>query len=404
MSQFWYTVLDDDGNRCAGTVEAPDRESALSMLAEKYTMVVGLECSDGPDRIRQLQRRLGLQSVGGVQLMAFTREMATLVKAGIPLSRALHLLMQDREDNYLREVIVNLSAGLNRGEPLSECLAEYPKVFGAFYRSLVEAGETNGDIAGALDRVCGHIEQSEKLRRTVKAALTYPVVVLGAALLVVWILTVFAVPRLEGFYGEIGQDLPVATSTFLEVGKVVSQFWWLELAAMIGLVHGARRFFGSERGALIRDRFLLSTPLISPLVVSLLTARFARTMATLTSSGVSLLRAIELCANSSDNRVLKSSLEETSELVRRGLPVSEGLRQGAPIPSMALGMLAAGEQSGSVGEMFEMIAEFHEFDATTRLAQLMGLLEPATMILVGLIMGGLIVVLGLPFVNLAASV
>jgi len=404
MNKYVYTVVNKDGRRTSGEVEASNRKAAMKILSENEMIVTNL----APARNGRtgLSRQLGVGGfhVRGEELMAFTQALASMLDAGIPLKTSMDILSRDIESKDLRQVLVEIGLGLNSGAALSDLLRRYPEVFSKLYVAMVTAGETGGKLPGLLFRLADYIENAENLKNKIKAALYYPGMVLGFAVLVGTFIFIFGIPKFAAIYKGMGAQLPLPTQIFINVAQALSSVWYLLFAVL--LIGGwlLIRYLRSERGQLAIDGLKLRTAVFGPLFKRLAIARFARTLGILYASGVPIIQAMELVAGGMGNRVLEAVVMGALQNVREGESLAEPLRRSKAFTNMAVSLIAAGEETGKLDTMLGKLADFYESQVDIALKALTGLLEPLIMIGVGCIIGMVILVLALPFLNLSSIV
>lgn len=399
MPEFLYSARNEQGQRFSGTLEAPTREAALAQLSEKYPLVTRLE----PASKGGWLERLGLgRRVSGEDLLGFTYQIAAMLRAGINLKRTLDLAVEESPPE-LRRAVVDVSGRISSGASLSSALREHPRLFDRFYCSMVEAGEAGGKLPELLSRLAQHIEQSETLRRKVQAALYYPLFVAAFAVVVVTGIILFGVPRVESLYLGLGAELPLPTKILMGFSKFVVKTWYVWLGVLISVSLLFRRLLGTEAGGLWFDGLKLRLPGLGDLFRTLATARFARTFGTLHVSGVPILMALDLTASSVGNRVMEKAVRDAVGPVTAGNDLAPALRKAEIFPSMALGMVASGEETGQLDTMLLSLADYYDIQTSIRLQAVASLVEPAVMVFVGLAVAVIIVAMALPFMNIASA-
>ena len=393
MPQFIYTVIDAQHHQTSGTVAAPDRESALRQVSKGQVTVVGLE------ELRE-RRPFFEPGITGDDLLVFTQQIATMLKSGLNLKLALDVLLQDMENPTLRRTVGALAADLAEGKQLSQAMAEHTAVFPRMYIHMVQAGEASGSLAEILAQLAVYVEQAEHLKRRVKAALYYPVFVLGAAFVISTFIFVFGVHQFQQIYAGFNAPLPLLTRIIIQLGDVVWNWWWAILLAMVATGALLLRWARTERGQFTLDRIFLAVPVLGPLLRRVAIARFARTLSNLYSSGVPLLTSLELVAGSMGNRVLENVVLGTAQNVKEGESITRPLRESGIFTPMSISMIATGEESGSLDVTLKEVADFYDSQIDMMLRGLISLVEPVVILCVGVFVAVLIIALGLPLLNL----
>lgn len=397
MPEFQYAARDEKGQRYAGTVEAEDKTAALAMLTERYPLVTRLETK------AESSVWIPFSGVKGEALLGFTQTMAAMLEGGIPLKKALDTIFHDTENRQLRTVIMDLSTQLGKGTALSKAMMDHRQVFSTFYVNMVKAGESSGELPEMLTRVGQYIEKTEALKDSVKSALTYPLVVLGFAGLLIAVILAFGVPYLKDLYDGLGIDLPLPTQILVVVGTLMGNNLLVCLLLLLLLLYLARIGLANPRVERRLDSLKLNFPIIGGFYRTLYTARFARTLALLYASGVPVLEALQLTADSIGNILMSETIANTQEAIEAGGSLSDCLRCNPYFLDAAIGMVSAGEESGQLEAMLSKVADFYEQKVNTRLDSLTSTLEPLMMIFVGLAIGGIVIALGLPFMTLASA-
>lgn len=397
VPEFQYAARDDKGHRYAGTVEAEDKTAALGMLTERYPLVTRLE------KKTESSVWSPFSGVSGEALLGFTQTMAAMLEGGIPLKKALDTIFHDTENRQLRTVILDLSTQLGKGTSLSKAMLEHRTVFSTFYVNMVKAGESSGELPEMLVRVAQYIEKTEALKDSVKSALTYPLVVLGFAGLLIAVILAFGVPYLNDLYDGLGIDLPMPTQVLVVVGTLMGNNLLACALLLLLFLYLGKISLATPRVERKLDSLKLHFPIIGGFYRTLYTARFARTLALLYSSGVQVLEALQLTADSIGNILMSETIAATQEAIEAGGSLSDCLRSNPYFLDAAIGMVAAGEESGQLETMLSKVADFYDQKVNTRLDSLTSTLEPLMMILVGIAIGGIVIALGLPFMTLASA-
>lgn len=390
MPQFVYTVKNQEGVASSGMMEAADREAAARTLVSQGLIVT---------RLSPVKKAVG-PSRGDLSLeqqLSFTQSVAAMLEAGMTLGRALNVLSVDAEGTALKRILVRLDSQLNEGQTFSSALKEFPRSFSRLYVSMIEAGEAAGRLPEIMGRLARYIEESAELQGKVRAALMYPALVLIFAALLVLGLLVFAVPRLNDVYQGLGAPLPFATRVFVAAGNWMCAWWmvWVPLL-VVGLV-ALERFTHTRAW----DTFKLKAPVIGPLFRRVGIARFARTLGSLYVSGVPIAQALDIVAKSMENKVLEDAVLEVSNNVVKGETLASQMRETHVFTQMAVGMISAGEESGALERMLERLASYYETQVSIALKSAVGMIEPLMMMGVGLVVGGIVLVIALPFLQIA---
>ena len=343
-------------------------------------------------------QRIPLSTVSGM-----TRQLSTLLRAGVPVVDALTAIVEQTEDQRLAQVMAQIRRAVNEGSELHKALREHPKVFPNLYCNMVAAGESSGTLELVFQRLANFIESQVKLRSQVRSALTYPAIMITFAFLIVALLMTFVVPQLIEIITEQGGELPVMTRILQFISNMFVDYFWL-FAIIAGIsVWRFRIWKATESGELSWDRFTLGTPLFGDLIRKIVMARFARTLGTLMGSGVPLLTALDICKHVVDNAVFRGALEEARVQIRDGDSIAGPLKRSGEFPPMVTQMIAIGEKTGEVEEMLDNVADAYETQVENKVSQLTTLLEPAMIVVLGAIVAAIVFAVLMPMLNMNES-
>ena len=396
MGAFAYSAINSLGVESTGQVMAPDLGAAREQLRQRglrplALSEVGAASSGGRKRKKVKQR----------SLQVFSRQFATMIDAGLSVVSALVILEQQTDDLALAGVIREVRADVEGGMLLSQAMARHPRVFDRLYVSMVEAGEAAGILDSVLDRVAIQIEKEMKIKRRVKGAMIYPLVVLAFAFCVLIGMLMFLVPVFEQIFSDLGGDLPFLTKIVVLASDVVRGYWYILFPAIGGSIYGFLRWKRTPAGRQVWDRFKLNVPAgIGKVVLKVTMARFSRTLATLVAAGVDIIKALEISGQTAGNWVIESSLAEVRAKVHQGVPIAQPLIEDPVFPPLVSQMVKVGEETGELEKMLDKIADFYEDEVDTSIAALTSIVEPLMMIGVGAIVGVIIIAMYLPMFKL----
>ncbi len=333
-----------------------------------------------------------------------TRQLATLLAAGLPLLESLQVLEQQTGSPALSRILTDVAGAVRAGGSLAEALARYPGTFSSLYTGMVEVGEFSGTLDTVLQRLAVLTERGDALARKVRGALLYPVAVLLVAMVSVILLLVLVIPTFETMFAQAEVPLPLPTQAVLALSRGLASSGWLLMAITgVGVAWGLRAI-RTPRGMVWRDRFLLQLPLLGPIQRKAGAARFARILGTLLGAGVSLVDGLELSARTVDNRVLGEAVVAARGGVMEGIALAEALREAEAMPPLLTQMIQVGEQTGALDEMLSRVADLFEDEVEGSLTTLVSVLEPGLVVLLGLVVGGMIVAMYLPIFDMAGIV
>jgi general secretion pathway protein F len=393
--------------------------------AQTGKAVKGFRDADSPKALRALLRRDGVlltqatkdakrsEKTGKeIDLFAFfkrptssdvavmTRQLATLVRAGIPLVESISALVEQTEKESLAKVLTALREDLREGTAFAKSLEKHSKVFLPLYINMVAAGEASGTLEAVLERLADFMEDQARLKGKVSSALAYPVLMTLVAGALVGVLMVAVVPKVTSIFANLGQELPWYTQLLIFVSDTLADFWWLLLSLMGGGAYAFRRWVQTSAGRLKWDRFRLDVPIFGRLNLLVATARFSRTLSTLLASGVPLLIAMDIVKNVLGNRVLEDVVRAAIGSIREGQSIAEPLRRSGEFPPMVTHMIAVGEKSGQLEEMLVNVSKAYEADVEVKVATLTGLLEPLVIVVMGGMVGFIAMAILMPLVQM----
>ena len=398
MITFSYQARDAAGRIVSGIQEALNEDNAVTSLMSRGLMVLSLQ-----RKATASQSRKKSTNVKETDLVLFTRQLSTMVEAGISLVQALTALYEQadpKRQGALRAVISDITARVQGGETFHESLAKHPRVFNRLFISMVKAGEHGGLLAEILDRLAGFLEASARLRKKVKSAMTYPVIVVCIAFAITTFLIVRVVPIFGEIFADFGAKLPAPTQFLIDVSNFVRGEWYFLVAGIGGAIFGVRAFLRSTRGKQLWDRWKLKLPVFGPLVHKICMSRFARTFAQLIRSGVPILEVLDIVGGTSGNHVVETAIKEVGADVEKGDNLSVSLSRKSIFPPMLLRMVAAGEATGKIDTMLEKMADFWDEEIEAMLDALTSLIEPMLIVFLGVIVGGIVIAMFLPIFKL----
>jgi type IV pilus assembly protein PilC len=395
MGTFTFKALDLAGVPAHGEVDANDKQTVAAQLRAKGLIVVDIEeeSATGADDI------LGrFKKVKPTDLTVMTRQLATMITSGMSILRTLYVLEEQVDNDKLREALVEIRKDVEAGLSLSAALSRHPDIFNELYVAMVAAGESGGIMEETLGRVADQLENDDSLRRQVKAAMMYPAMIGGFAMLVLIALVTFLVPVFEKVFRDFGGNLPLITKFTVGVSHFVTGSWYLGIAGVVASVYGFRKWKATDSGREIWDRFKLKIPWkIGGVVHKVALARFSRTYSALVAAGVPMLEAIQITGRTAGNRVIEKAMEDVYASVKAGGTISEPMRT-APraFPVMVTQMVAVGEETGALESMLSKVADFYEDEVAAAIKALTSILEPAMIVIVGAIVGFIVISMYMP--------
>jgi general secretion pathway protein F len=391
LPQFRYKAVSPAGETQEGDLDAVSHALVLERLISMGLIPIRVEEVDAPKPAAEGGITLfGKKRVTQDDVAVFTQELATLLKAGLPLDRCLEILIGLSANEPLRKMVVELREEVRGGAALSKALASQGSVFSRFYLNMIRAGEAGGAMDIVLQRLTEFMERSKELKETVKSALIYPVILLGVAILSVAILLMWVVPQFSQMFEESGKALPLPTQIVIGAGDFVRNYWWAMLATVIGVSAWFSRQMRIPQSRYRWDKWLLGLPLIGDLVGKLEVARFSRTLGTLLSNGVALLTALSIVKETLGNSVMSEGLASVATQLKEGKGLGKPLMETGLFPKLAVHLVMVGEETGKLQEMLIRIADIYDREVHTTVKRMLALMEPVLILGLGLIIGGII--------------
>jgi type IV pilus assembly protein PilC len=397
MTSYAYTAVNSFGQESSGEINAPDQAGAREALRVRGLLALELnEQAVGTPVSGITARKIKPKS-----LQIFSRQFATMIEAGLNIVTALVILEEQTEDRKLADVIAALRADVEGGRLLSEAMARHPKVFSRLFISMVEAGEAAGILDVVLDRVAFQIEKETKIKRRVKGAMMYPLMVMAFATLVLIGMLMFLVPVFTDMFKQLGGELPTPTKIVVAASDFIRAKPYIVFPAMILLVVGFIRAKKTEPGRRLWDRVRIRAPMgIGKVIVKIGVARFSRTLSTLVGSGVDIIRSLEITGQTAGNTLIEDAAAHIRERVTQGVPIAVPLTEQAIFPPMVAHMVRVGEETGELEKMLSKIADFYEDEVDSAIATISSVIEPVMMIGVGIVVGVIIIAMYMPMFKL----
>lgn len=334
----------------------------------------------------------------------FTRQLATMIDAGLPLVQSLEILASQQENKTFKKIIREIREDVESGSTFAGALKKHPSAFDDLYTNLVVAGEEGGILDNILTRLANYIEKAEVLKKKLKSAMIYPAIIVTVAVLVVIILMIFVIPVFETMFKSAGQSLPLPTLIVLSISKFIKKYILVVIPAAILFVFLFRRFYKTESGKTLVDRMVLKVPVFGMLLKKVSVARFARTLGTLVSSGVPILDGLQIVSRTAGNRTIETAILNARASIREGETIAEPLGRSGIFPPMVIQMISVGESTGALDSMLAKIADFYDDEVDVAVSNLTSLLEPFLMVFLGVVIGGVVIAMYLPIFQMASAV
>jgi type IV pilus assembly protein PilC len=397
MPVFVYRGTDRSGNAVGGERTATNKAEMITLLKRQQIRV---------SKLSEKRKEFNLPKLGGTKVSSkdiavFTRQFSVMIDAGLPLVQCLEILAGQQENKAFQDVLTATRASVEGGTTLSNAMAQHEKVFDPLYVNLVEAGEAGGILDTILQRLALYIEKNVKLKRAVQSALVYPVAVILVAVGVITLLLWKVVPIFATLFVGLGVDLPLPTRIVIGLSNLIgSIFGLLILVFFVGIGIGIKVWYGTPKGRLVLDSLLLKLPLVGILLRKIAVARFTRTLGTLISSGVPILESLDITARTAGNAIIERALLKVRQALEAGKTLAEPLRETEVFPGMVTQMIGVGEQTGAMDAMLQKIADFYEDEVDAAVKDLLAALEPAMIMFLGIVVGGIVISMYMPLFTL----
>jgi type IV pilus assembly protein PilC len=401
MAVFAFSGRTRTGQIVNGEMEAPSREAVVAQLRRQQVLATSIrpKAKDVEIKIPGFGGK-----VGDRDLAVVTRQLATMIDAGLPLVQCLDILGQQQENKTFKKTLVEIRHDVEGGATFSAALKRHPKIFGALFTNMVEAGEAGGILDTILNRLAAYIEKAMILKKRIKSAMFYPATIVTVAVVVVIFLLIYVIPTFQQLFAGFGATLPLPTIIVLELSRIVRAYLLYMVGGFVVFVVGIRMYYQSEGGQRNIDGLLLKLPVFGPLIRKVAVAKFTRTLGTLVSSGVAILDGLDITARTAGNKVVEEAVFKARTTIAQGKTIAEPLGASGVFPPMVVQMIGVGEQTGALDRMLNKIADFYDEEVDTAVAALTSLLEPLLVIFLGVIIGGVVVAMYLPIFKLISVV
>jgi len=400
MATFRYVAKDSTGRTVTGQLDGESELTVVQQLRKQALTILSVELDQtGAGRLKRRRRR-----VKANDLVIFSRQLATMVDAGLPLIQSLDALREQTENLGFKAILEELIEAIEQGAGFSDALEQHPKVFSTLFVNMVRAGEASGMLAEILDRVASYLEASAALKRKVKAAVIYPAVVSTMAVAITILLMVKVIPVFEKIYESFDSALPLPTQVLLAISRFMRKWFFLCGGAIVVGAVGLKMWIKTEAGRFRYDRFKFRLPVFGDLNRKISVSRFARTLGVLVRSGVPILNALGIVGKTAGNKVVEAAVNEAIEEIKRGENISEPLAASQVFPPMVTRMIDVGERSGKLDVMLEKVSDFYDDQVNATVAGLTALIEPLLIAFLGIVIGGIVICMFMPLFKLSTIV
>lgn len=402
MATFRYVAKNAESKTVSGKIAAENKAAVVEELRKRDFTIISV--NEIKTASSTGQRPFQGAKVKSDDIVIFSRQLATMVDAGIPIIQGIDALQEQVSNPMFKRTLATIRDDIQHGSSLSAAFAKHPRIFDPFFVNMVKVGETGGVLSAVLDRVATYMEKTLKLKRKVKSALVYPAVVVTMAVIITVFLLVKVVPTFSGIYDSFGQELPAMTQVLMTVSGIMQKQLLYYIGGLIVLVFVLRRARKTKKGRLIIDGAVLKLPIFGDLLRKVALSRFSRTLATLIQSGVPILESLDIVGKTIGNSVLERVVDDVKNAVREGESIAAPLAKSPVFPPMVTRMIAVGEKSGQMEKMLLKISEFYDDQVDTAVDGLTSIIEPLIIGFLGIVIGFIVVALFLPIINITQLV
>ncbi len=404
MAMFKYEGRTSSGEVKSGTIEARDPAAARATLRDQRITAQTITEAKGRFDIDIKMPAFFAPSIGTRDLVIFTRQFATMIDSGLPLVQCLDILSTQAENPTLRNQLKVVKDKVESGSTFAEALKTYPGTFDDLFVNLVAAGEVGGMLDTIMNRLAAYLEKSQKLIRQVKGAMTYPVIVIIVAGIVVTLLLLKVVPTFEDMFADFGAALPAPTLIVLGLSKWLQNNFFYAVVGIAGITYAIKWWYGTANGRLVLDKLSLALPVFGDLLRKVAVARFCRTLSTMLSSGVPIIEALGICGRTAGNKVVENAITAVTISISEGRTIAEPLTESKVFPQMVCQMISVGEATGALDTMLGKIADFYDEEVDVAVEALTSMMEPLIMAGMGVVIGGLVIAMYMPIFEMASHI
>lgn len=403
MPVFAYQGRTASGKMLRGNMEAPSREAVINRLRAQRIQPISNKIKE---RGKGLDREITLPTIGSAvkpkDVVIFTRQLTTMIDAGMPLVQILDILGTQTDNKAFGKQVMEVKESVESGATLSDALRQFPKTFDELYTNMVQAGEVGGILDTILARLSIYMEKMISLRRKIKGAMIYPATIISVAVIVTMILLVFVIPVFAELFSSFGQALPLPTQIVINISNFTVAYLHVIVGSVVITAIVIRQTYRTEKGRYFLDKMMLKFPILGELLRKASIARFSRTLGTLVSSGVPILDSLTITSKTAGNKVVEKAGFMVRESISQGRTMAEPLQQSGVFPPMVCQMIGAGEMTGAIDQMLQKIADFYEEEVDNAVANLTALMEPLVIVILGTVIGGLVIAMYLPIFQLGS--
>ena len=400
MPTFAWTGRARDGKSTKGTMEAASEAAVMASLRRQ-----GVQANKVKEAGKGLNIELNIgflkPKITTKDIVVFTRQFATMIDAGLPLVQCLDILSSQQDNKTFKEILLKVKEDVEAGATFADALKKHPKAFNELYVNLIAAGEVGGILDTILNRLAVYIEKALKLKKQVKSAMTYPVTIIGIAVVVIAVILIFVIPSFSAMFADFGAALPLPTQIVIAISDFIQDYILLIIGGFFAIVFIVKKIYATNKGRNFIDHWALKAPIFGILIRKVAVAKFARTLSTMISSGVPILDGLDIVRRTAGNRTVEKAIAKVATSISEGKTIAEPLAESGVFPAMVCQMIAVGEQAGALDTMLEKIADFYDDEVDDAVGNLTAMMEPLLMLFLGTTVGGLVIAMYLPIFKLA---
>jgi len=401
MPVYVWAGTNPAGEKQKGEIEAKDELTARQLLLRKKIKISKLKekPKDLLENISFLQPKVKTKDI-----VIFTRQLSTMIDAGLPLVQGLDILASQQENVTFKKMLKEIKEEVESGSTFADALRKYPNHFDRLYCNMVAAGELGGILDDVLRRLAAYMEKAEALKAKVKGAMTYPAIVLVIAAAVLAVIMIFVIPTFAKMFEDFGSALPAPTQMVINLSNFIKSYFFVMIGGLVFLGFIIKKYYSTESGKLVMDKMFLKTPVFGPLLRKVAVAKFTRTLGTLINSGVPIIEALNVAANTAGNKVVENAIKRVKASISEGRTIAQPLEESGIFPAMVVQMIAVGETTGALDTMLNKIADFYDQEVDTAVDALTSLIEPFMIVFLGGTIGSIIIAMYLPIFKMAGAV
>lgn len=401
MPVYVWKGVNSQGVKRRGEIESPDQAAALAHV--KRLRIQDIVIKEKP---KDLFENISFfkPKVTGKDIVIFTRQLSTMIDAGLPLIQSLDILSKQQENPTFKAVLTTIKRDVETGTTIADAMRKHPTVFDSLFANMIEAGETGGILDTILGRLAGFKEKSMALTKKIKGAMTYPTICLAISFLILGVILIFVIPVFEEMFSSMGAALPIPTQIVVQMSNFVKSNFLYIIMGLFAIVYAIKKIYRTEKGHYKIDAMLLRAPIVGPLIRKVAVAKFTRTLSTMLQSGVPILDALQVVAKTSGNKVIEAAVFRIAESISEGRPIAEPLEESGVFPNMVVQMINVGESVGALDSMLAKIADFYDEEVDQAVSNLTSMIEPFMMVFLGGMIGGIVVAMYLPIFSMASVV